>query len=528
MIAVGYARLSDKDSSSNSIKSQCRRIEEYCERNNLTLLKIFVDDGKSGWTFDRPGFIDLENFCKKEKSVQLLIIPHFDRFSRTDPIDAMVKERYFRDKLHVKVLQVSEPVDLDTNNPTYLIVRFMQAFASNEERNRIVDRTITGMRYSLMQGRYCSMAPYGYKNTRDENGKPLIVPDEEKAPMICFIFREYLKGSSLEEVKRQAAKKGFTQRGNSAVFRILVNPIYAGLINVPAYKNNPSKIVKALHAPLITENDYWTVQEKITGKNHRTHNREEVPLRGVLKCHCGHYMTAAPSRGKSGKYYWYYFCESHRKINLSANKLHAQFEEVLDHLSIDPEDLAILRETLTQKLNEWISQKTGNLMRTNLDIQKLERQIIAIEEKYLLQPGISSETYNRIISEKRIQLNDLLSQQAALKTDTAEYYNRLYQLLDRLSDIKTHWLNFDLTSKQRFIKQVFERNLSYRDGYYRTPFLHPVFSLKALPDKDFPLIVEKQTATEVAENLLSAFYDRGAEIYTDAVELLLVLAEQHF
>ena len=139
MNAAGYARLSDKDSSGNSIKSQCRRIEEYCERHNLNLLKIFIDDGRSGWTFDRPGFIELEHFCKKEKSVEYLIIPHFDRFSRTDPVDAMVKERYFRDKLNVKVLQVSEPPDIDVNNSTYLIVRFMQAFASNEECNRIVE-----------------------------------------------------------------------------------------------------------------------------------------------------------------------------------------------------------------------------------------------------------------------------------------------------------------------------------------------------------------------------------------------------
>jgi site-specific DNA recombinase len=63
--AVGYCRLSDKQESSSSIASQKKRIQEYCERYNLNLLQIFVDDGKSGWTFDRPGFIQLEAFCKK-------------------------------------------------------------------------------------------------------------------------------------------------------------------------------------------------------------------------------------------------------------------------------------------------------------------------------------------------------------------------------------------------------------------------------------------------------------------------------
>jgi site-specific DNA recombinase len=98
-LAVGYARLSDKDSSTNSISSQCRRIEEYCHHNNLQLVQIFKDDGKSGWTFDRPGFIELENFCKDNPAIKFLIIRHFDRFSRTDPIDAMTKEKVFQRKV---------------------------------------------------------------------------------------------------------------------------------------------------------------------------------------------------------------------------------------------------------------------------------------------------------------------------------------------------------------------------------------------------------------------------------------------
>ena len=368
MQAVGYARLSDKDERSNSIKSQCKRIEDYCVSNNLQLLNIFVDDGRSGWTFDRPGFIELEKFCKSNKSVELLVIPHFDRFSRTDPIDAMVKERYFRDKLNVKVLQVSEPVDLDTNNPTYLIVRFMQAFASNEERNRIVDRTITGMRYSLSQGRYCTTAPLGYRNARDEAGRPLLIIDEEKAILIRNIFKWYLAGHSIEEVKQKAKQQGFNRSGNSAIQRILANSIYASLVKVPAYKGQPEKLVKGLHVAIISENDYWTVQEKISGKSKRFHRREDVPLRGVLKCHCGRHLTAAPSKSHTGKFYWYYFCESHRKVNLSANKLHKQFEAILDELTLSENEAALMKAAVTKRVETFINNKTKELMKVDVAI----------------------------------------------------------------------------------------------------------------------------------------------------------------
>ena len=92
--AVAYCRLSDKDSSANSINNQKKRIAEYCNYNKLELVQTFVDDGKSGWTFDRPAFKALEDYCKTNKTVKYLIVTHFDRFSRTDPVDAMVKEGY--------------------------------------------------------------------------------------------------------------------------------------------------------------------------------------------------------------------------------------------------------------------------------------------------------------------------------------------------------------------------------------------------------------------------------------------------
>jgi len=498
MDAIGYARLSDKNESSNSIKSQVKRIEEYCAANKLTLLKTFIDDGRSGWTFDRPGFKELEQFCKKNKAVQYLVIPHFDRFSRTDPIDAMVKERYFRDTLNVKVLQVSEPVDIDVNNPTYLIVRFMQAFASNEERNRIVDRTITGMRYSLSQGRYCSNAPFGYKNSRDEMGKPLLIVDEERAPVIRFIFNQYLKGEGLEEIGRLAKAKGFTRSGNSAITRILQNPIYAGLVNVPAYKNQPARVVKGLHVPIVSENDYYMAMDKLSGKNFRHQNNEAVPLRGVVKCHCGKLLTAAPSKSKTGKYYWYYFCNDHRKANFSANKMHGQLLAILDELTMDKESAERIAAASRAAINEQINTSTKQLMKLDLAIQKAGHAISAIEEKYLLQPDISQATYNKVIKEKRIQLNELQAQRAAFSTDAYVLLEQLNIALSTLTSLRQRYEQLDVLHKQIFFKQGFGSNMTYTDGIYRTPFINPIFNANALVLKEKGLLIIEQPSENIA------------------------------
>lgn len=53
----------------------------------------------------------------------------------------------------------------------------------------------------------------------------------------------------------EARKRGFTRSGNSAISRVLTNPIYAGLLRLPAYNGDPEKLVKALHPPIISEAD---------------------------------------------------------------------------------------------------------------------------------------------------------------------------------------------------------------------------------------------------------------------------------
>lgn len=82
MNAIGYCRISTVDQSAYSLDNQRRSINEYCTKNDLDLLNIFVDNGESSYTFDRPDFIKLEDFIKQNKSVKYLVIFDHDRFSR--------------------------------------------------------------------------------------------------------------------------------------------------------------------------------------------------------------------------------------------------------------------------------------------------------------------------------------------------------------------------------------------------------------------------------------------------------------
>jgi site-specific DNA recombinase len=66
----------------------------------------------------------------------------------------------------------------------------------------------------------------------------------------------------------------------------------------------------------------------------RTSLDDTIPLRAVLKCHCGQPLTGAASRGKSGNYFYYYKCKHSRHLNLSAVKAHDQFLAACDLMSL--------------------------------------------------------------------------------------------------------------------------------------------------------------------------------------------------
>jgi hypothetical protein len=65
--------------------------------------------------------------------------------------------------------------------------------APEVENDRRSLNTIAGMRRAMKDGRHVNMAPKGYKNARDENNNPIIVPSKD-APLIAWSFEEVAKG----------------------------------------------------------------------------------------------------------------------------------------------------------------------------------------------------------------------------------------------------------------------------------------------------------------------------------------------
>lgn len=507
MTAIGYIRLSDEDQSNYSLDGQRRQIKEYCTRNNLQLLKIYEDNGQSSYTFDRKAFTDLE---KEIKQAQYLIVYHLDRFSR-NMAEAMIKIKQYLER-GIRVRDITESLDMDDYDPNTFMLRAMKFMVAEGELHRIRQRTKKGMVDAALDGRHAYHAPTGYKNARDDRNKPILIIDEQMAFVIRILFREYLNGMNIEELRRMVTRYEFPLKGNSAIQRILANPIYAGFIRVPASKHKPAHLVKGIHDAIISEQDYWLVQERLNGKTNTVQNREDVPLRGVLYCGCGRKLTAGNSKGKN-RYYWYYVCLD-CKINLSANKLHRQFDELLDNLSLDTETLQKYKEKLTRKLEDYLANRGEKMKQIQKELTMVESKIEGVEKKWLLN-SVSESSYNKVISELRADQSRLYKELAKANTNQQAYWDKLSSILVIISDLRQSFAKLPLEKKHQFVNWVFDSSLGYEKDIYRTPYLLDIFTHNTLTLKEKGLLEIVAPVKNLGEIPRSTRYGNSIEHFHD-------------
>lgn len=497
--ALGYVRISDKDQSNFSITGQEKYIREYADKHKIELFSMFTDDGKSAKNFDRPDWKKLECFIAEHfRSIDFLIVIKYDRFSR-NAAEGLNKIELLEKKYKIIIISVFEQMHIDYDSPFFFKQRADMLVNAEFELHVIRDRTKFGMHEALRSGRYVSKAPRGYINSRDESNKPIILPDADLIPVIQNVFTQFLAGFPLKTIYLEARKKGLKLNGHSAVTRILDNCTYAGLINVPAYRKDVTKYVKGIHQPMIEESTWRTVQSILHAKHQpKLILNEEVPLRGVLKCTCGKPVTAGNSKGKKN-YYWYYKCSEHTDINLSANKLHLQLMEVLKHFSYAPAQIEYLYAVAEQKMSEKMEEGKKRLAVVQRDHAAVKNNLNSLEEKFILNQ-INAETYSK-------WYNSYKTQEAACKFEIEQLTNsqesgwkNFREQLPKITDVPNIYNSADLLQKQSFLKGVFNSQLTYSEGVYRTPYLLPLFSHNALILKEKRLLIIEQPLEKSVES----------------------------
>jgi site-specific DNA recombinase len=473
------------------LPDQEARIREYCHRNNLYLKEVYRDDGECSETFDRPDYLALENFIKIHRGeVQYLIVLDHDRFSRNAG-EALLKIAELQKRFGVKVLSVAEPLNLDTTDPNVFLSRAFKYVFANHELLNIRKRTARGIKNAMESGRVVNNAPFGYINSRDEHNRPILKVDIAKAETVKKIFDQFISGVSLPLLKKNATKMGCYRPGHSSMIKLLNNPLYAGLIRLPAYEGKPERIIKALHHPIVSESCYWLAQEILNRRSgKRMHPKADFPLRGIVRCDCGAHLTAAYSKGKK-KYYMYYQCVNERGRNHRGEVMHEKIEEILRLLSFSDGQILKISGYAKEELSNSLKFKTELLKSRQKEFQDISLKIERLELK-MINDEIEASTYKvwftKLNSQKAVLENEIIE----LKKNNKNIFDRLDEAIPVLTNLRNLYVSISLEGKQMLLNKVFEVGIRYDGKVFRTPMINPGLISNYMSIKEKGLLIVEQ------------------------------------
>ena len=316
-----YERLSRDDNlegESYSIGNQKKLLAKVAKEKGYTNLVHFLDDGISGVTMDRPGFVEM--ICQLEQGkAAAVFVKDLSRLGRNYIEVGRLTEEFFPNH-DIRLVAVSDNIDTAEGENELAPIRnlFNEWYARDISKKRRISNKIKGN-----AGEPMGQPPYGY--IKDPNDPKHWIVDDEAAQVVRRVYSMTLEGFGTEQIAAQLEKddvltpraywltKGIKRPGkgkqqpptkwnSSTITKILSLQEYCGdILNFKTYsKSYKNKkridndrenwvVFQDVDEEIIERAVYEQVQQK-RGKirKRRTNNGEHNMFSGLLVCaDCG-------------------------------------------------------------------------------------------------------------------------------------------------------------------------------------------------------------------------------------------------
>ena len=479
--AYVYIRVSSEEQVANySLENQ----EEYCrkeaERRDYEVVKLYKEEGVSAKNINRPQLLLLLEDCRKNKNIiSAVFIYKIDRISR-DTFDYLAIKKRLAD-YGVRIISVTEPTE---ETPTGEFLETLLAASAKLDNATKGLRSRDGMRKRLESGWANGKADAGYINVT-KNEKQIIDPDPEQFDLVKKAWNEMTTGVySLEAIADYMNKLGIVikigERRNPITKqhaqRLFRNKFYCGYVVSKEF--GIDKIGN--HEPMISEETFYRVQSIIdkrsfTGGIKYTKLNENFPLRGHILCGaCGQKMTASFSRGRGGRYP-YYFCLNKKCTgSIPKDKFELLFLEKIKEIQPKKEFATLFTEMVEEKWQVRYSHLVDNQKKYDRDLEALytvRKRIVEKNLKGIYSDEVFKEQMDLI--EDRIIVNKSNNNEAHLqKIDIkiiAKFMDNFLWNLDKA------WAEGSLNQRKLLTGSIFPENLIFDNGKFRTPKLSQCF-----------------------------------------------------
>jgi DNA invertase Pin-like site-specific DNA recombinase len=455
MRAIGYFRESKK----RSLAEQSEAFIQFCAENGFEAAATFLDSASNNG--DSPGFRQLIEFARQQAPQGFLLVVVPDLATLGDGHTDAARRYFQLSTLNVPIVSIATGTDISGE--------FLDSWSKLRSNGGLGDRVKAAMRKKAVRGEALGRPPYGYRV--GPRRRLVIVPEE--GSVVRYIFRLYLKdGLGIRRIARRLNEEDFQTRRGGLWSMVTVRDILRNRAYVGTYSRFGVR-VPASHAPLISQEDFRKVQERLDQRRPSSARRQVSPflLSGLTFCgYCGNKMIGVTRKQKWNRadgtemsaQYRYYQCES--RTNRSLCDYHTRRAELLE----EEVGAALRAASMADAANG--SGGRGDLQAQLTRLRDKVRRLDKRLEGYLESASngqINSEKAQALaqtVAAEQLQIEDRLAetQRLAEQLETEGEMRRHRE--DVVNRLRTEWDSMEFSVRQEHLREAVERITVRDDG----------------------------------------------------------------
>lgn len=483
MNVVAYCRVStDKADQLNSLETQKKFFQEYCEKNHLTLIKTYADEGISGTKIRNRGeFLKMMEDARGGGFRQVLV-KDVSRLAR-NTVDLLQSVRTLRS---MEIDTVFITANMQSMGNSEFVLTLLGAVAQEESANTS-KRIKFGKRENAGKGRVPNLV-YGYDKIPGDYFRLLI--NQEEAKIVRQIFHWYVKeGYGASKIASMLNERGIlTKRdclwSQNAISRILKNEIYIGnIINgkeevadflTGARKTHEKEAWLQVSRPelaIISLEEFQSAQsilmerkQTFSGEKQRQSNKYIFST--LLKCSCCGYSFRR-MRAKAG-HYWVCSGRNSNGTGSCSNTVKVWEGDLLHELENYLKCINISEQNIRNKVSRNLyMQYQESYQEKNNQEEYISRKKQLVRQKDKLMQLF----YADIISEEEIKdkLKDIREQLARIEENLQNFQyckensiDLKHEIFEYVKSIKNLWDLSECNNVQ--IKNIIKRIVVEENG----------------------------------------------------------------
>ena len=479
--ALIYGRVSSKkqEKEGHGKEAQVHRCSEHANRKKYVIKDeaIFTDTATGGGDIsNRQGQGALLKYIDKFPHRNfVLIVDDPSRLSRD------VKAHFsLREALRNRGVAIESPNYTFGDTPEDELHEGMTVLSNQYFRKSNRRTVIQKMKARLEIGYYCFSKKKGYDVLKDPLRGKIAVPNNEGLKMLKPAIKAFACGELPRKIDfvRYLIDKGFWKGYPETLLdratNILTDCFYAGYIEYLPWEVSRRK---GYHEPLISLAEFERIQSRLNKNSVPTRTRRDIrddlPARGFVKCICDAHMTAAWSKGRHGKYA-YYFCTNRAcslyKKSVPAKLVEDGFTKILKSTKLK-DDVgkvidAIYERVWKEEIKELENKETHTIREIN-ELNDRTRELTDLVRK--AKTDTLRGVYEKQIEETAFELERLRGHTAKGTDLLIPYRTALAKSKQLIKSPYSVWKKMELEERHELFFFIFDEKLVYdKENGYRT------------------------------------------------------------